>query len=47
MARADEDLGPIPQNPDWEEVPPRAGRRVWTDDYSNVIGALRIFAADD
>lgn len=47
MARDDADLGPIPQNADWERVPPREGRRVWTDDYSNVIGALRIFASDD
>lgn len=47
MARADADLGPIPKSADWEEVPPRVGRRVWTDDYSNVIGALRIFASDD
>jgi hypothetical protein len=25
----------------WEPLRPRPGVRVWTDDYSNLVGALR------
>jgi spermidine synthase len=39
-ARKDEDFGPLAKSQYWElqRVDPR--HRVWTDDYSNIIGAL-------
>jgi hypothetical protein len=39
-ARKDEDFGPLRQDEDWTPLEPRAGQRVWTDDYSNVVGAI-------
>ena len=38
-ARADEDFGPLAQSGDWE-AEPHPIQRVWTDDYSNVVGAI-------
>jgi hypothetical protein len=39
-ARDDEDFGGLRQDPDWSVIEPPAGQRIWTDDYSNVIGAV-------
>ncbi len=41
MARGRGDLGPLATDARW--VPPRApaGERVWTDDFSSVLGVLR------
>jgi hypothetical protein len=40
VARADADFGALAQSDDWilEEVDPDQG--VWTDDYSNIVGAI-------
>ena len=35
------DIGPLAASDSkWEFTAPREDRRVWTDDYSNVIGAV-------
>src|SRR5205085_2315359 len=39
-ARQDEDFGDLRQDADWSVIEPPAGQRIWTDDYSNVIGAV-------
>jgi hypothetical protein len=39
-AREDSDFGSLREDPDWLVVEPPAGQRIWTDDYSNVIGAV-------
>jgi hypothetical protein len=39
-ARTDEDFGPIAQSEYWELQQPNPDQRVWTDDYSNIIGAI-------
>jgi hypothetical protein len=40
-ARDEEDFGAL-QEPDsgWEPLEPDPDQRVWTDDYSNVVGAM-------
>jgi hypothetical protein len=40
VARKDEDFGPLLKSDDWlvQELDPH--QRVWTDDYSNIIGAV-------
>jgi hypothetical protein len=40
VAREDADFGALAQSDDWSEAEPGEGQRVWTDDYSNVIGAM-------
>jgi protein-L-isoaspartate O-methyltransferase len=39
-AHADEDFGALAQSRTWPMVPPDPTQWVWTDDYSNVVGAL-------
>jgi hypothetical protein len=39
-ARKDEDFGPMREDPDWTPLEPKADQRLWTDDYSNVFGAI-------
>jgi hypothetical protein len=39
-AREEADFGVLLEDPDWSVVEPPAGQRIWTDDYSNVIGAV-------
>jgi hypothetical protein len=39
-AREQSDFGVLLQDNDWTEIVPPPGQRVWTDDYSNVIGAV-------
>jgi len=39
-ARKDEDFGPIAKSEYWERQEPDPKQWVWTDDYSNIIGAL-------
>ena len=41
MARREGDLGKLVQDPRWMALPGRPGRRVWTDDFSNVLGIMR------
>jgi hypothetical protein len=39
-ARADADFGVLGEDADWTVIGPDPKQRVWTDDYSNVIGAI-------
>lgn len=39
-ARVPEDVGALASDPLWERTAPRSDVRVWTDDYSNVLGAV-------
>jgi hypothetical protein len=40
VARADEDFGQLAQSSYWPLQEPDPEQRVWTDDYSNVLGAV-------
>jgi hypothetical protein len=40
VVRKEEDLHAIEDDERWEILEPSPGRRVWTDDYSNLLGAL-------
>jgi hypothetical protein len=39
-ARKDEDFGPLAKSQYWELQRPNPRQRVWTDDYSNIVGAM-------
>jgi hypothetical protein len=39
-ARAEPDVGKLAQSDKWEQTDPTSGQRVWTDDYSNILGAV-------
>ncbi|MBN8962178.1 MAG: fused MFS/spermidine synthase [Rhizobiales bacterium] len=39
-ARADADIGSLASNEKWVKTVPPADQRVWTDDYSNILGAV-------
>lgn len=40
LARRPEDLGDLPSRPGWRELKPDPRVSAWTDDYSNVFGAI-------
>ena len=40
VARKDEDFGVLAKSKYWPALTPDPAQRVWTDDYSNVLGAL-------
>jgi hypothetical protein len=40
VARADGDFGAMAKSEDWEQVETDPAQWVWTDDYSNIIGAV-------
>ena len=40
VARKDEDFGPLAKSQYWELQTPDPNQWVWTDDYSNIVGAL-------
>jgi hypothetical protein len=40
VARKDEDFGALAKSRYWPLLSPDPAQRVWTDDYSNVVGAL-------
>jgi spermidine synthase len=40
VARNEEDFGNLSNSEDWERTEADEGQRVWTDDYSNVLGAM-------
>src|SRR5215211_5805187 len=40
VARKDEDFGALAKSKYWPLLPSDRAQRVWTDDYSNVLGAL-------
>ncbi|WP_316227355.1 fused MFS/spermidine synthase [Bradyrhizobium sp. SZCCHNR1047] len=39
-AREDADVGTLASSDKWTETEPTDGERVWTDDYSNILGAV-------
>ncbi|WP_315769143.1 MULTISPECIES: fused MFS/spermidine synthase [unclassified Bradyrhizobium] len=39
-AREDADVGKLASSDKWTETEPTDGERVWTDDYSNILGAV-------
>jgi hypothetical protein len=41
MARDASDLEPLTAEKDWHALAPQAGKRVWSDQYSNVLSVLR------
>lgn len=41
VARTDEDLGTLATDPNWEEIDIPEGTPCWTDDFSNILAALR------
>jgi hypothetical protein len=40
LARAVDDLGDLPMRPGWELLVPEANTPAWTDDFSNILGAI-------
>jgi spermidine synthase len=40
VARSEEDFGELAQAADWERKAPDPAQWVWSDDYSNIVGAL-------
>jgi hypothetical protein len=40
VGRSDQAFGPLAKSESWEVKEPDPAQRVWTDDYSNIIGAL-------
>jgi hypothetical protein len=40
LARAPADLGDLPLSPGWREIRPDPGIAAWTDDYSDILGAI-------
>jgi hypothetical protein len=40
VVRSEEDFGPLALAPDWELKEPDRSQWVWTDDYSNIVGAV-------
>ena len=41
IARRAEDLAPLAADPRWTRLQGRADVRPWTDEFSNIVGALR------
>ncbi len=41
IARQAEDLGRLTDNPDWQILKGQPQAKIWTDDYSNVLGAMK------
>jgi hypothetical protein len=41
LARSSDDLAFLADDPRWARLEGRPGARTWTDDYSNLIGAIR------
>ena len=41
LARRQEDLGALRDDPRWRALPPRPDRRLWTDDFSNMLEVIR------
>ena len=39
-AREEADFATLREDDDWIEIEPPDGQRIWTDDYSNVVGAI-------
>ena len=43
MARSSADLGILDEDPRWQRLVPDSSARVWTDDYSNILGVLKFW----
>jgi len=43
VARSEIDFGPLPPS-DWKSKTSNPNRRAWTDDYSNIVGSLRMLS---
>jgi spermidine synthase len=41
FARQEKDLGALASDARWQNMPPVAGQRVWTDDYANIVSVIR------
>ena len=41
LARRQEDFGALRDNQRWRALPPRPDRRLWTDDFSNMLEVIR------
>jgi hypothetical protein len=41
LARRRDDLGALPNDPRWRDLSPRPDRRLWTDDFSNMLEVVR------
>jgi hypothetical protein len=41
LAREPADLAPLARDPEWVPLPDFPGSEVWTDDFSNLLGALK------
>ncbi len=41
MARKEEDLGVLAEDRRWNKCPMRPGARVWTDDFSDILGVIQ------
>ena len=39
-ARDESDFGQLLEDEDWNELNIDANQRIWTDDYSNIVGAI-------
>ena len=40
LARNDADLGDLPRRPGWHKIEPDGAVALWTDDYSDILGAI-------
>jgi hypothetical protein len=40
LARSESSLGDLPKREDWRKIEPQPGVAAWTDDYSDVLGAI-------
>ncbi|MCC6779210.1 MAG: fused MFS/spermidine synthase [Hyphomicrobiales bacterium] len=40
VARSEDDFGPLAQSSEWRVIEPDPKQWVWTDDYSNIVGAV-------
>jgi len=41
LARRQEDFGALRDDQRWRALPPRRDRRLWTDDFSNLLEVIR------
>jgi len=39
-AHDEKDFGELLDDKDWQPIEPAPDQRIWTDDYSNVLGAI-------
>jgi hypothetical protein len=47
LAERAETLDPLPNEAPWGDIKGRPGRRIWSDDYTNLIGALKWRSFDE